>query len=200
MSVRIQKIYTKTGDKGQTALIKGVRVDKDSLQVETYGTSDELNSFLGLIRTVAIDYRTTHPEIADEIEKTFRKIQNDIFDIGSLLATPEKHLPEFPEAYDSDEDPRIQFLESKIDTYKDGFAVLKSFTLPGGGLLNAHAHVARTVCRRWERLIVRFSKEHPVHPAIIVYANRLSDFLYAFSRWVAKELDEDEFLWEPNEV
>ncbi len=183
-----------------TRLSRGVEISKASLQVESYGSMDEVNSQLGVIRSWAMfQHRATHPEIADETERTFEAIQNVMFDIGRILARPvevtadEKQEPE----YDSSKDERVLFLEKRIDAYRDEFAAVDSFTIPGGCMLNAYAHVARTVCRRWERVLVRRRDEMPLDEWILVYANRLSDFLYAYSRWVSNRLSDQEILWKP---
>ncbi len=200
MNVRLNRIYTKSGDKGMTRLSRGVEISKASLQVESYGAMDEVNSQLGVIRSWAIyQHSVTHPEIAGETERTFEAIQNLMFDIGRALARPieakedEKEEPE----YDSSEDDRVLFLEKRIDAYRDEFAAVDSFTIPGGCMLNAYAHVARTGGRRWERILVRRRDEMQLDQWILVYANRLSDYLYAYSRWVSHRLSDQEILWKP---
>ena len=197
MNVRLNRLYTKFGDKGMTRLSKGVEISKASLQVESYGMMDEVNSHLGVIRSWAIfQHRVPHPEIAQETEQTFEKIQNVMFDIGRLLARPVTDDTEL-EDIDVENDERIKFLENKIDSYREEFDAVNSFTIPGGCMLNAYAHVARTVCRRWERLIVRRNETLLTDPWILVYVNRLSDYLYAYSRWVSNRLADEELLWKP---
>ncbi|MDA7980742.1 MAG: cob(I)yrinic acid a,c-diamide adenosyltransferase [Pirellulales bacterium] len=200
MTVRLNRIYTKSGDKGMTRLSRGVEISKGSLQVESYGMMDEVNSHLGVIRSWAIYQHTdSHPEIAEETEKTFEAIQNIMFDIGRILARPiiDEDNKATPEDYDSSKDERVLFLEERIDTYRTEFDAVSSFTIPGGCMLNAYAHVARTTCRRWERIIVRRREEMPTEDWILVYINRLSDYLYAYSRWVSNRLSDAELLWKP---
>lgn len=198
MNVRLNRIYTKTGDKGMTRLSRGVQVSKGSLQVESYGEMDEVNSQLGVIRSWAIfQHSATHPEIVDETRRTFERIQNVMFDIGRILARPAEPQPAEQPDYDSSQDERVVFLEKRIDAYRSEFEAVKSFTIPGGCMLNAYAHVARTVCRRWERVLVRRMEQLPLEPWILVYANRLSDYLFTYSRWVSHRLADEELLWKP---
>lgn len=193
MSVRLTKIYTRGGDKGSTKLVGGQRIAKSSLRLETYGTVDELNCLIGVIRTYSLPYKEKSKLVYTESTETLHKIQNKLFDIGSLLATPEGvEYPGMP----SVKKDHVDYLEQKIDQYNENLESLESFTLPGGGVLNAHAHVARSVCRRLERILARFIEQETALPEVIpAYINRLSDFLFVYSRWVAKELGEDEFLW-----
>lgn len=200
MNVRLNRIYTKSGDKGMTRLSAGVEVSKASLHVESYGSMDEVNSQLGVVRSWAMYQHTaTHPEIAQETERTFESIQNVMFDVGRVLARPIDGESDDKDetAYDSSKDERVLFLEERIDAYREEFAAVDSFTLPGGCMLNAYAHVARTVCRRWERVLVQRRDEMPLEEWVLVYANRLSDFLYAYSRWVSNRLSDQEILWKP---
>lgn len=200
MNIHLNRIYTKTGDKGMTRLSKGVEISKASLQVESYGEMDETNSHIGVIRSWAIfQHRKSHPEIAQETELTFEKIQNVMFDVGRALATPIAETKEPKPAYDSGTDERVLFLEERIDAYRQDFDSVRSFTIPGGCMLNAYAHVARTVCRRWERVLVHRMNEIGLDEWVLVYANRLSDYLYTYSRWVSHHLADDELLWEPAE-
>lgn len=191
--LQLNKIYTRGGDKGTTALVGGKRVSKSSAKLNSYGTADELNAQIGLIRTYALSYKDKHEGVFEETTKVLHIIQNRLFDIGSILATPpEQPYQGMPKVSDAD----IVFLEEKIDSYNENLASLDSFTLPGGGILNAHAHVARTVCRRLERILVDLQNHEEVDENVLKYINRLSDYLFVYSRWVAKELNEDEFLWE----
>lgn len=193
MSIRLSKIYTRGGDKGTTALVGGARVSKGCSRLETYGSVDELNAQIGVVRTYALAVKNESEEVYCESKELFSVIQNRLFDVGSILATP----PDSPYEGMPQIDPEdIQYLESKIDFYNESLEVLNSFTLPGGGLCNAHAHVARTVCRRVERILVRYKEEEQVAEKVISYINRLSDLLYVYSRWVSLKLHEDEFLWE----
>ena len=192
--LQLSKIYTRGGDKGTTALVGGIRVSKSCLQLESYGTVDELNSHIGVIRTHALNYEESNIHVFQETTTVLQIIQNRLFDLGSILATPkDKPYDGMPSILNKD----ITFLETKIDAYNENLETLNSFTLPGGGILNAHAHVARTVCRRLERLLVRFNDEaEGIDQNIMKYINRLSDYLFVYSRWVSQQLKEDEFLWE----
>jgi len=193
MAVLLNRIYTKTGDQGFTRLVGGVKISKTSLRLEGYGTVDELNSFIGLIRTHALYLSEEFSDVAQNTKENFRLIQNELFDIGSIMATP--HGSKFDGRHQIKPD-QVSRLEKQIDEYQTILENLKSFTLPGGGKLNAYAHVARTVCRRLERLLWRLNEEEPLDENIMKYVNRLSDYLFVYSRWVAKQLKEDEFLWE----
>ena len=189
--VRLSKIYTRSGDDGTTGLVGGDRIAKTALRLEAYGTVDELNSFIGLLRTFAA--QSDEAELRSTASEVLRQIQNDLFDIGSLLATAPGSQWEGMRTWSDD---HIQFLEEAMDDYNKTLSPLPSFVLPGGGLLNAHAHIARTVCRRCERLLWHLNEEEPVNEFILKYMNRLSDFLFVFSRWVAKKNGEEEYLWE----
>jgi len=194
---RLSRIYTKNGDKGMTRLPKGVAISKGALQVESYGTCDELCTCIGLLRAQIRLCKESNPEIYSEGEFCLHRIQNNLFDMGRLLARA-LESDEIPEDYELENDPHINFLEAKMDEYLALLEPLESFSLPGSGVLNAHSHHCRTVCRRWERLIVRLMDEMPVQERVLVYANRLSDYLYVFSRWVSLQLGEEELLWEPS--
>lgn len=190
--MRLDKIYTRTGDGGKTSLITGERVSKGSLRVEGFGTVDELNSVIGILRTLALQGRVL--PIQEESEHTLKQVQNDLFDIGAVLACASGRekgvLPEFAET-------RTAFLEARIDRCQEVLESLASFVLPGGSSLNAYAHLARTVCRRAERLLWRLHEEEPVPVAVLVYLNRLSDYLFVLSRWVLHMEGQPEFLWVP---
>lgn len=203
--MRLDKIYTRSGDKGSTFLIGGSKVKKSDIQVECYGTIDELNSFIGLIRTYALDLKDNE-DVAKNSEVWFKKIQNELFDIGSVLATaridnPDNELAKkimttYTEEAKQNEKARVVYLEEKIDWMNESLESLRSFTLPGGNQLNAFAHVARTVCRRLERLMVNWECRSEQEMLLLSYINRLSDFLFVYSRWVSKVLSSEEFLWE----
>ncbi len=201
MAVRLNKIYTRSGDRGETRVVGGSKVSKASSLVESYGTVDELNSQIGLIRSLAREF----PLLSEETEALFKVIQNTLFDIGSLLATmpDDAELPARLDAFkrptDDGNDEHILMLEQKIDEWNQDLPELDSFVLPGGAVINAHANVARTICRRLERILVQRSPEYPVDPVIMAYINRLSDFLFVYSRWVSKTLGEPEILWEMNQ-
>ena len=179
------KIYTKSGDKGTTSLIGGTRVPKYDLRIESYGTVDELSAWVGLIRDQEID---------KEIVVNLIEVQDRLFTIESMLAcdTDPSKL-QIPEIADQD----IQFLEQKIDIMTNELPVLKSFLLSGGHIVVSYCHIARTVCRRAERLVIRLSEEQNINPLILVYLNRLSDYLFVLSRKTGKDENVEETLWKP---
>ena len=206
MPVRLDRIYTKNGDKGTTRAIGGDEVTKSSLQIECYGTLDELNCHIGLVRSLIIQYKHIDEQLVTETERIFKVIQNDLFDLGCTL-TPSSPKNEPNQCKNNKKtdlykqtnfNNRTEFLEKRIDSYLKELKPLNSFLLPGGGVLNGHVHLARAVARRFERLLVRWNESNTVEPAILAYANRLSDFLFVFARWEAKKLGEEELLWEPN--
>jgi cob(I)alamin adenosyltransferase len=179
------KIYTKTGDKGHTSLIGGTRVPKYHLRIETYGTVDELNSYIGLIRDQSI---------TAEQRALLKEIQDRLFTIGSSLASdPERSKMQIPDLGDQD----ISLLEDQMDSMTAGLPELRHFILPGGQVTASFCHVARCVCRRAERLAVQLSEDSFVDPRVIVYLNRLSDFLFTFSRKVAQDNGAEENVWIP---
>jgi cob(I)alamin adenosyltransferase len=193
MSVYLSRIYTKTGDKGQTALVGGKMVSKDSPRIEAYGTIDELNSILGLVRKANRD--EAGPDSAKaRIDAILQRVQNELFNLGSLLATLPEDL--------SDQQPRIEArhveaLEHVIDELNEHLPPLRSFTLPGGGWVSSYLHLARTVCRRAERVIVSLAALEPVDAECVRYVNRLSDALYVIGRGNVRERGETEPLWTP---
>lgn len=190
--MRITKVYTRTGDAGKTRLAGGQEVWKDSVRVEAYGTVDELNSMLGLAR-VSNEKTGTNAEASEFIENLLKWTQNKLFDLGGILATaPGESFPNMPTVSPED----VVHLEHLIDECQKDLAPLKEFILPGGGQISALFHVARTICRRAERLCVTLSKEESVPPELVKFLNRLSDALFVFARWVAKKQGEAEFLWE----
>jgi len=192
MAIRLTRIYTRTGDKGDTALVGGRRVPKESARLEAYGTTDELNSIIGIVRTYLPQYRDGFGADFEPYAETLRRIQNELFDVGSELATPPDG--EYPEMHKMGVG-EIEKLEAEMDEMERELEPLKSFTLPGGGVLNAFLHQARTVCRRAERACWRLKREEDINHNLVVYMNRLSDHLFVQSRWVAKRLGEPEFLW-----
>jgi len=177
------KIYTRTGDGGDTGLFGGGRVRKHHIRVEAYGTVDELNSWLGVIRTYPL------PEQAGRWLET---IQNDLFRLGADLATPAEAHPERAVRL---EPAAVAALEQAIDTMDVDLPPLASFILPGGTPGAAVLHVARTVCRRAERVAVALADVEAVNPAAIMYLNRLSDFLFTLARWVNLQAGESEVRW-----
>lgn len=190
--MRITKVYTRTGDAGKTRLAGGQPVWKDSLRVEAYGTVDELNSSIGIVRVFNQEI-VEHNKRAGQLEDELRWVQNKLFDVGSILATtPGQTFKNMPQVLASD----VTRLEKMIDRCQKSLEPLKEFILPGGGKVSGFLHQARTICRRAERLCVALSKIEPVDPTIIKFVNRLSDALFVLARWVAKTQGEPEFLWE----
>jgi cob(I)alamin adenosyltransferase len=193
MAIRLTRIYTRGGDRGLTSLVGGSRVPKESLRLEAYGTVDELNAAVGLVRTWLADYRDGLGAEYRWYEECLRRIQNELFDVGSELATPPG--AEYAGMYRMGEEESRR-LESEMDRMQRELEPLNSFTLPGGGKLNALLHVARTVCRRAERVCWRLSRDEQLNPHLLVYLNRLSDHLFVQSRWVSRRLGEAEYLWD----
>jgi cob(I)alamin adenosyltransferase len=192
MPISITRVYTRTGDKGDTALVGGRRVPKDSPRIAAYGTIDELNAVVGIVRTFNGE-RLARGEHHRWLDEVLRRIQNELFDLGSELATPpdaeyEGMVRAGPE--------QVTALEQLMDRCQRDLAPLRSFTLPGGGRLNAFLHQARVVCRRAEREILALSRQEPVNAWVLTYVNRLSDAFFVLSRWVAKRMGEKEYLWE----
>jgi cob(I)alamin adenosyltransferase len=180
------RIYTKTGDKGETSLIGGTRVPKHHLRIESYGTVDELNSYVGMVRDLnAAD---------DNIYQVLGEVQDRLFTIGSLLAAdPGKSKMKLPELHQDD----IALLESEIDQMNDSLPELTSFILPGGHVDASWCHLARCVCRRSERLVCHLSESEPVEPLVVAYLNRLSDYLFVLSRVILKNRGGAEINWKP---
>ena len=190
MSIHINRVYTRGGDKGRTSLIGGQRVDKHDLRIEAYGTIDELNSCVGLARSAN---RSTPFNGSVELDSEFTWLQNRIFDLGSELATP-------PDTFQSGmpcvTEEHITHLESTMDGWGEELEPLKSFILPGGGSISSFLHLARTVCRRAERVAIMLHHKEGVRPEALQFLNRLSDYLFVLSRHVAKISSEEEWLWE----
>ncbi len=193
MAIRLTKIYTRTGDKGLTALVGGARVPKESGRLEAYGTIDELNAIVGIVRTLLPEYAKRLEVDHSWYSGMLRRIQNELFDVGSELATPPG--AEYEGMHRMGE-AEVRQLEQEIDRMNAALEPLNSFTLPGGGKLNAFLHQARTVCRRAERVCWALTRQEPLNDQLLIYVNRLSDHLFVQSRWVAKRLDEPEFLWD----
>ncbi|HVA77312.1 MAG TPA: cob(I)yrinic acid a,c-diamide adenosyltransferase [Candidatus Binataceae bacterium] len=193
MAIRLTRIYTRTGDKGTTALVGGRRVPKEHGRIEAYGTIDELNSIVGIVRTYLPGQVARLGPEGGWYSEMLRRIQNELFDVGSELATPLDGEYEGMHRMGALE---IDLLESEMDRMEKSLEPLKSFTLPGGGVLNAFLHQARTVCRRAERVLWTLQREEPIGEQLIIYVNRLSDHLFVQSRWVARKLGEPEFLWD----
>ena len=186
------KVYTKTGDKGTTALFGGTRVPKDHIRIESYGTVDELNSHIGLIRD---------QEMNQHYKDILIEIQDRLFTVGAILATPqEKEVMKNGELrlqklgiVESD----IELLENEIDSMEDSLPQITHFVLPGGHTTVSYCHVARCVCRRAERLAVHLSHNEAIDEMAIKYLNRLSDYLFVLARKLSSELNADEVKWIP---
>ena len=186
------KVYTKTGDSGTTALFGGTRVSKDNTRIDSYGTLDELNSYIGLIRDQEMDA---------DYKKILIEIQDRLFTVGAILATPpEKEVMKNGELrlknlgiIESD----IELLESQIDLMEDSLPQMTHFVLPGGHTTVSYCHVARCVCRRAERLAVQLSNVEPINEMAVKYLNRLSDYLFVLARKLSFDLKAEEVKWIP---
>ena len=179
------KIYTKTGDQGMTGLFGGPRRLKSDLRIDAYGTVDELNAYIGLVRDLKANQNRT---------KILTEIQDRLFTIGALLAAnPDKQNIKVPQLAMED----VEMLEKEIDKMENELEPMKSFVLPGGHLSVSHCHVARTVCRRAERTVVSLSEKEDVADLVVIYLNRLSDYLFVLSRKISKELGASETPWKP---
>jgi cob(I)alamin adenosyltransferase len=193
-TVRINRVYTKTGDDGTTALVGGQRVAKDAPRIEAYGSLDELNACMGLVRTACEGARV---KSGKKLLPIVKRIQNELFNVGAHLATPD-------EARWSKQPPvaerHIEQLERDMDELNDQLPELRSFILPGGGPVSSALHLARTVCRRCERLAVSVARREKVDPECVKYLNRLSDALFVFGRWACVTDGFDEPLWEPDKT
>ena len=192
MPIRLTRIYTRTGDHGETALVGGARVPKDSPRIEAYGTVDELNSIISLARVFNAE-RLGKGKAPRWLDGILRQIQNELFDLGSELATPDDAAYEGMHRVGEAE---VKALEALMDLCQKDLAPLKSFVLPGGGRVGGFLHQARTVCRRAERRILALSRVESLSPWPLTYVNRLSDLLFVLSRWVGKKGGETEYLWE----
>lgn len=179
------KIYTKKGDDGTTGLLGGSRVPKHHLRIEAYGTVDELNSYLGILRDTYLPCKSMLIDI-----------QEKLFTLGSHLAVEPGHegkmmLPEITEQH-------VELLEQEMDKMDETLPPMRNFVLPGGHPAVSHCHVARTICRRAERLVVALNENQTVPPTILHYLNRLSDFLFVLSRKISMDLNAEEIPWKPN--
>lgn len=191
----INRVYTRKGDAGQTSLVGGQRVPKTAARIDSYGTVDELNAIIGMCRQSLLDEHGDNAEF-DELGHTLLRVQHELFNLGSILATlPEDVGEKMPRVDETD----VAALEASIDGMNEELPELRSFVLPGGSRLNAELHLARTVCRRAERKVVALAEAEEVDPNAIAYLNRLSDALFVWSRWAAvKGGGADEVLWDPN--
>jgi cob(I)alamin adenosyltransferase len=179
------KVYTKTGDKGETSLLGGTRLPKHHIRIEAYGTVDELNSYIGLVRDQAIDAHS---------KTVLIEIQDRLFTLGSLLAAdPKKNKMKLPEVQEED----VTYLEKEIDKMDEVLPEMKHFVLPGGNTTVSFCHIARCVCRRAERATLKLSENEEVAPIIVKYLNRLSDYLFVLSRKLAMDSNAEEIPWKP---
>ena len=190
MAIRITRVYTRRGDRGDTDLVGGERVPKDGPRIDAYGTIDELNAALGLVRALNAGSRVA---ASRQLETILRRLQNELFDLGGELATPASAFQ--PGMFRTSADD-VQRLENVLDRCQKSLAPLRSFVLPGGGRVSAALHVARTICRRAERDILRLMRHEDIGEYPLAYVNRLSDLLFVLSRWIGHHLGEPEFLWE----
>ena len=179
------KIYTKTGDNGQTSLVGGTRISKTELRIEAYGTVDELNSYVGLLRD---------QEINNNRKDILKEIQDRLFTIGSILASePEQTKKRIPDLHESD----IELLEKQMDEMDESLEPMRFFILPGGHQSVSFGHLARTVCRRAERVVLKLAQTSEVDELVIKYLNRLSDYLFVLCRMMIKDLKIEEISWKP---
>lgn len=186
------KIYTKTGDTGTTSLFGGTRVSKDHLRIESYGTVDELNAYIGLIRDQQIDTHT---------QESLVQIQQELFSLGAMLATPPekevlKNGKERLKIFKTDT-TSVLFLENEIDLMNTQLPQITHFILPGGHQTVSFCHVARCVCRRAERITVALNEQEMINSDILTYLNRLSDYLFVLARKLSKDLSAQETKWIP---
>jgi cob(I)alamin adenosyltransferase len=187
----LNRIYTKTGDAGETSLVGGQRVAKDSPRLECYGTVDELNCFVGAAAATAREAGLA------ELGSILERIQHELFNLGSILATePADVGPKQPRITAEE----VRQLETEMDRMNEALPALRSFVLPGGSRLNAELHICRTVCRRAERAVVALRRTEVVDPVDIHYLNRLSDAFFVYSRWASQKLGVPETLWQPNQA
>jgi len=196
MPISITRVYTRTGDRGETALVGGRRVPKDSPRIAAYGTIDELNAAVGLARVFNAERMTGRGAGRERhrwLDEVLKKIQNQLFDLGSELATPPDAAYEGMFRMGEGE---VTELEKLMDHCQKDLPPLKSFTLPGGGRIQGFLHQARTVCRRAEREVLALSRVEAIGEWPLRYVNRLSDLFFVLGRWVGKHMGEPEYLWE----
>lgn len=186
--VKINKIYTRSGDAGETGLVGGARVPKDSARVDAYGEVDELNALLGLARTLAEKEQVT------ALREKLAQLQNELFDLGAELATPADTTYPTQVLLQPSQSQR---LERWIDELIENLPELRSFVLPGGSELNSVLHLARTVCRRVERHVIALGRNELVREPLKIYLNRLSDLLFAMARYESHRSKSPEYLWKP---
>ncbi len=194
--IAINRVYTRQGDQGETALAGGQRVPKDGARIQAYGTVDELNSFVGVARSTVAEMAAGEPRLAP-LAATLLRVQHELFNLGSILATlPEDVHPKQARVTETE----VAQLEREMDHMNEELPPLRSFVLPGGSRLNAELHVCRTVCRRAERAAVELARAENIPPETVRYLNRLSDAMFVWSRWASHVTGVPETLWEPNQA
>ena len=196
----INRVYTRTGDLGDTGLAGGQRVPKDGARIEAYGTVDELNAFLGVARATVTEMAGTEMAKIDPrlaiLAAIMLRVQHELFNLGSILATlPQDVHPKQARVTDAE----VTQFEREMDRMNEDLPPLRSFVLPGGSRLNGELHVVRTVCRRAERACVALGRVESIPPEAVRYLNRLSDALFVWSRWASHVTNAPETLWQPNQ-
>jgi len=197
----INRVYTRTGDLGDTGLAGGQRVPKDGARIEAYGTVDELNAFLGVARATVTEMAGTETAKIDPrlaiLAAIMLRVQHELFNLGSILATlPQDVHPKQARVTDAE----VTQFEREMDRMNEDLPPLRSFVLPGGSRLNGELHVVRTVCRRAERACVALGRVESIPPEAVRYLNRLSDALFVWSRWASHVTNAPETLWQPNQA
>ena len=191
--ILINKVYTKSGDKGQTYLVGGKKIAKNDIRICSYGEIDELNAYIGGCRQLIVE-KSDNSEFK-KLSNILYRIQNELFNLGNMLATLDEDIKKgMPKI----EDSHIKKMENEIDYFNENLPDLKSFVLPGGSQLNIWFHISRTLCRRCERTVVSLSQKESVDGIIVKYLNRLSDGLFVWSRWVNVMQSHSEVSWNPN--
>ncbi|MEM9492090.1 MAG: cob(I)yrinic acid a,c-diamide adenosyltransferase [Myxococcota bacterium] len=194
--VRINRVYTRAGDTGQTSLIGGERASKACQRIECYGTVDELNAVIGLVRT-ALDESPAQTVLGPILVPVFKRIQNELFNLGAQLATPD---PDMRAKMPAIAERHVTALENVIDELNEDLPDLRSFVLPGGGWVSSYCHLARTICRRAERNAVALAADEAVDALSLTYLNRLSDALFVIGRYAVIREGREEPLWEPEKT
>lgn len=197
MSITINRVYTGVGDKGRTRLAGGQEVGKNSPRIEAYGTIDELNAVMGvLVERLADEAKGELQGVDEVLHRSLLRIQNELFDVGGELAVLPEDRHEAQVLISAEDRAR---LEQELDTHNEGLPTLRSFILPGGGMVSALFHQARTICRRAERRLIDLHEQEPQRDEVLVYLNRLSDWLFVMGRVAAVQRGHDEVLWRPGD-
>ena len=194
--IAINRVYTRQGDQGETALAGGQRVPKDGARIQAYGTVDELNSFVGVARATVAEMEDEEPHFT-VLAGILLRVQHELFNLGSILATlPQDVHPKQARVTETE----VAQLETEMDRMNEELPPLRSFVLPGGSRLNGELHVCRTVCRRAERAAVALARAENIPPETLRYLNRLGDAMFVWSRWASHVAGAPETLWEPNQA